>query len=157
MAGLTKIERELKPWTVVISGNTWQGNVSKTFHVTRSDLRPKAEFFKALILVKTLYDRELMDYEHVDSNITHIVRYFTDTFNVEPALKDDIMMEVHLRNFISEIIPYYTVAHIMGGCNKEYPTYTITIDIKDGKGASYELNYDDNDVIDALKTFELAK
>lgn len=32
---------------------------------------------------------------------------------------------------------------------KEYPSYGITIDIKDGKGVSYELNYDDADVIDA--------
>lgn len=35
MAGLTKTKATLKAWTVVISGNTWQGQVSKTFHVTQ--------------------------------------------------------------------------------------------------------------------------
>lgn len=157
MAGLTKIERELKPWTVVISGNTWQGQVSKTFHVTRNEMQPETEFFKALVLVKVLYDYELMDDELMDDNVAHIVRKLADTFNVEPALKDEIMMEIRLRNFIHETIPYYTVSHVMGGYIEEYPTYKITIDIKDSKGISYDLNYDDADVIDALKTFKLAK
>lgn len=152
MAGLTKIKRELKPWTVVISGNTWQGQVSKTYHVTRKELQPEAEFFKALVLVKALYDYELMDDEVMDVNINRIVRNFADTLNAELAF--DVR---HLREFIHKTIPYYTVAHVMGGYTKEYPTYNITIDIKDGKGQKYDLNYDENDVIDALKTFKLAK
>lgn len=146
MAGLIKIKRELKPWTVVISGNTWQGQVSKTFHVTRGELQSKAEFFKALVLVKALYDYELMDDEVMDVNINRIVRNLADTLNAELAF--DVR---HLREF------NYTVAHVMGGYTEEYPTYNITIDIKDGKGQKYDLNYDENDVIDALKTFKLAK
>lgn len=152
MAELTKIKRELKPWTVVISGNTWQGQVSKTYHATKSDLQPKAEFFKALVLVKAFYDYEFMDDEVMDVNINRIVRNLADNLNVELVL--DVR---HLREFINKTIPYYTVAHIMGGCNEEYPTYNITIDIKDGKGNKYDLNYDENDVIDALKTFKIAK
>lgn len=152
MAGLIKIKRELKPWTVVISGNTWQGQVSKTYHVTRKELQPEAEFFKALILVKAFYDYELMDDEVMDVNINRIVRNLADTLNAELAF--DVR---HLREFIHKTIPYYTVAHVMGGYTEEYPTYNITIDIKDGKGISYELDYDDADVIDALKTFKLAK
>lgn len=152
MAELTKIKRELKPWTVVIHGNTWQGQVSKTFHVTRDELQSKAEFFKALVLVKTFYDYEFMDDEIMDVNVNRIVRNFADTLNVELAFNVR-----HLREFIHKTIPYYTVAHVMGGYTEEYPTYKITIDIKDGKGISYYLNYDDSDVIDALKTFELAK
>lgn len=152
MAGLTKIKATLKPWTVVISGNTWQGQVSKTFYVTRGELQSKAEFFKALVLVKALYDYELMDDEVMDVNINRIVRNLADTLNAELAF--DVR---HLREFIHKTIPYYTVAHVMGGYTEEYPTYNITIDIKDGKGQKYDLNYDENDVIDALKTFKLAK
>lgn len=152
MAGLTKIKRELKPWTVVISGNTWQGQVSKTYHVTRKELQPEAEFFKALILVKAFYDYELMDDEVMDVNINRIVRNLADTLNAELAF--DVR---HLREFIHKTIPYYTVAHVMGGYTEEYPSYNITIDIKDGKGNKYDLNYDEKDVIDALKTFKLAK
>lgn len=152
MAGLIKIKRELKPWTVVISGNTWQGQVSKTYHVTRKELQPEAEFFKALVLVKALYDYEFMDDEVMDVNINRIVRNLADTLNAELAF--DVR---HLREFIHKTIPYYTVAHVMGGYTEEYPTYNITIDIKDGKGQKYDLNYDENDVIDALKTFKLAK
>lgn len=152
MAGLIKIKRELKPWTVVISGNTWQGQVSKTYHVTHGELQPEAEFFKALVLVKALYDYEFMDDEVMDVNINRIVRNLADTLNAELAF--DVR---HLREFIHKTIPYYTVAHVMGGYTEEYPTYNITIDIKDGKGQKYDLNYDENDVIDALKTFKLAK
>lgn len=152
MAGLTKIKRELKPWTVVISGNTWQGQVSKTYHVTRKELQPEAEFFKALVLVKAFYDYELMDDEIMDVNITRIARNLGNKLNVELAFDAR-----HLREFIHKTIPYYTVAHVMGGYTEEYPTYNITIDIKDGKGQKYDLNYDENDVIDALKTFKLAK
>jgi hypothetical protein len=152
MAGLIKIKRELKPWTVVISGNTWQGQVSKTYHVTRKELQPEAEFFKALVLVKALYDYEFMDDEVMDVNVNRIVRNFADTLNAELAF--DVR---HLREFIHKTIPYYTVANVIGGYTEEYPTYNITIDIKDGKGQKYDLNYDENDVIDALKTFKLAK
>lgn len=152
MAGLTKIKATLKPWTVVISGNTWQGQVSETYHVARNEMQPKAEFFKALILVKAFYDYELMDDEVMDVNVNRIVRNFADTLNVELAFNVR-----HLREFIHKTIPYYTVAHVMGGYTEEYPTYKITIDIKDGKGNKYGLNYDENDVIDALKTFKLAK
>lgn len=152
MAGLIKIKRELKPWTVVISGNTWQGQVSKTYHVTRKELQPEAEFFKVLVLVKAFYDYELMDDEVMDVNINRIVRNLADTLNAELAF--DVR---HLREFIHKTIPYYTVAHVMGGYTEEYPTYNITIDIKDGKGQKYDLNYDENDVIDALKTFKLTK
>ena len=152
MAGLIKIKRELKPWTVVISGNTWQGQVSKTYHVTRKELQPEAEFFKALVLVKALYDYEFMDDEVMDVNINRIARNLADTLNAELAF--DVR---HLREFIHKTISYYTVAHVMGGYTEEYPTYNITIDIKDGKGQKYDLNYGENDVIDALKTFKLAK
>lgn len=152
MAGLTKTKATLKPWTVTINGNTWQGQVNKTYHVARNEMQPEAEFFKALVLVKALYDYELMDDEVMDVNINRIVRNLADTLNAELAF--DVR---HLREFIHKTIPYYTVAHVMGGYTEEYPTYNITIDIKDGKGISYELDYDDADVIDALKTFKLAK
>ena len=152
MAGLTKTKATLKPWTVVISGNTWQGQVSKVYHVTRKELQSRAEFFKALVLVKAFYDYELMDNEVMDVNINRIVRNLADTLNAEFAF--DVR---HLREFIHKTIPYYTVAHVMSGYTEEYPTYNITIDIKDGKGQKYDLNYDENDVIDALKTFKLAK
>ena len=152
MAGLTKTKATLKPWTVTINGNTWQGQVNKTYHVARNEMQPEAEFFKALVLVKALYDYELMDDEVMDVNVNRIVRNLVDTLNAELAF--DVR---HLREFIHKTIPYYTVAHVMGGYTEEYPTYKITIDIKDGKGISYELDYDENDVIDALKTFKLAK
>lgn len=151
MAGLTKIKATLKPWTVTINGNTWQGQVNKTYHVARNEMQPEAEFFKALILVKAFYDYELMDDEVMDVNINRIVRNLADTLNAELAF--DVR---HLREFIHKTIPYYTVAHVMGGYTEEYPSYKITIDIKDGNGTRYELNYDENDVIDALKTFKLA-
>lgn len=152
MAGLTKTKATLKAWTVVISGNTWQGQVNKTYHVARNEMQPEAEFFKALVLVKALYDYEFMDDEVIDVNINRIVRNLADTLNAE--LVFDVR---HLREFIHKTIPYYTVAHVMGSYTEEYPTYNITIDIKDGKGQKYELTYDEADVIDALKTFKLAK
>lgn len=152
MAELTKIKRELKPWTVVIHGNTWQSQVSKTYHVTRKELQSNSNLFKALVLVKAFYDYELMDDEVMDVNINRIVRNLADKLNVELGL--DVR---HLRKFIHKTIPYYTVAHVMGGYTEEYPTYNITMDIKDGKGQKYDLNYDENDVIDALKTFKIAK
>ena len=152
MAGLTKTKATLKPWTVTINGNTWQGQVNKTYHVARNEMQPEAEFFKALVLVKALYDYELMDDEVMDVNINRIVRNLADTLNAELAF--DVR---HLREFIHKTIPYYTVAHVMGGYTEEYPTYNITIDIKDGKGTRYELDYNEADVIDAIKTYELAK
>lgn len=152
MAELVKIKTTAKPWTVVIHGNTWQGKVSETYHVTRKELQPDSELFKALVLVKAFYDYEFMDDEVMDVNINRIVRNFTNTLNVE--LVFDVRQ---LREFIHKTIPYYNVAHVMGGYSEEYPTYNITIDIKDGKGDKYDLNYDENDVIDALKTFGLAK
>lgn len=152
MAGLTKTKATLKAWTVTISGNTWQGQVSKTYHVARNEIQPETEFFKALVLVKVFYDYEFMDDEVMDVNINRIVRNLADTLKVE--LVFDVR---YLREFIHKTIPYYTVAHVMGGYSEEYPTYNITIDIKDGKGQKYDLNYDDADVIDALKTFKLAK
>lgn len=152
MARLTKTKATLKAWTVTINGNTWQGQVNKTYHVARNEMQPEAEFFKALILVKAFYDYELMDDEVMDVNINRIVRNLADTLNAELAF--DVR---HLREFIHKTIPYYTVAHVMGSYTEEYPTYNITIDIKDGKGQKYDLNYDENDVIDALKTFKLVK
>ena len=152
MAGLTKTKATLKPWTVTINGNTWQGQVNKTYHVARNEMQPEAEFFKALVLVKALYDYELMDDEVMDVNINRIVRNLADTLNAELAF--DVR---HLREFIHKTIPYYTVAHVMGGYTEEYPTYNITIDIKDGNGTRYELDYNEADVIDAIKTYELAK
>lgn len=152
MAKLVKEEVKAKPWTVTINGNTWQGQVNKTYHVARNEMQPEAEFFKALILVKAFYDYEFMDDEVMDVNINRIVRNLADTLDVELAF--DVR---HLREFIHKTIPYYTVAHVMGGYTEEYPTYNITIDIKDGKGNKYDLNYDENDVIDALKTFKLVK
>lgn len=152
MAKLTKIKATLKPWTVTIKGNTWQGQVTKTYHVARNEIQPEAGFFKALVLVKAFYDYELMDDEVMDVNINRIVQNLADKLNVELGL--DVR---HLRKFIHKTIPYYTVAHVMGGYTEEYPTYNITIDIKDGKGDEYDLNYNENDVIDALKTFKIAK
>lgn len=152
MAGLTKTKATLKAWTVTISGNTWQGQVSKTYHVARNEIQPEAEFFKALVLVKAFYDYEFMDDEVMDVNINRIERNLTDTLNVK--LVFDVR---HLREFIHKTIPYYTVAHVMGGYTEEYPIYNIAIDIKDGKGNKYDLDYDENDIIDALKTFKLAK
>lgn len=152
MAKLVKEEVEAKPWTVVIHGNTWQGQVNKTYHVARNEIQPEAEFFKALVLVKAFYDYEFMDDKVMDVNINRIVRNFANTLNVE--LVFDVRQ---LREFIHKTIPYYTVAHVMGGYTEEYPTYKITIDIKDGKGNKYGLNYDENDVIDALRTYKLVK
>ena len=157
MAELVKIKTTVKPWTVTISGNTWQGYVSKTRYVARKELQPDSEFFKALVLVKAFYDYELMDNEYMDSNITHIARNLADTFNVEPILEVDVMIETHLREFIHKFIPYYSVAHVCGGYTEEYPTYNIIIDILDNKGNKYDLNYDEVDVIDALKTFKFVK
>ena len=152
MAGLTKTKATLKPWTVTINGDTWQGHVNKTYHVARNEMQPEAEFFKALVLVKAFYDYKFMDDEVMDVNINRIVRNFANTLNVEFVF--DVRQ---LREFIHKTIPYYTVAHVMGGYTEEYPIYNITIGIKDGKGQKYDLNYDENDVIDALKTFKLAK
>ena len=126
MAGLTKTKATLKAWTVTINGNTWQGQVNKTYHVARNEMQPEAEFFKALVLVKALYDYELMDDEVMDVNVNRIVRNLADTLNAELAF--DVR---HLREFIHKTIPYYTVAHVMGGYTEEYPTYNITIDIKE--------------------------
>ena len=152
MAGLTKIKSDLNPWTVVISGNTWQCPVSKTYTVTNTEMQSDSNFFKALVLIQALYEYELIEYEYMDSNISRIVRELGDILDINWAFDDPIDNECILRNFFYDWVPRGNDCF-----NWEYPEDAIDISIFDGKGQKYELNYDDNDVIDALKTFKLAK
>ena len=55
-------------------------------------------------------------------------------------------------DFVCEWIPYED-----NGYSRDYPYGDIYIDIKDGKGKKYSLDYTEKDIIDALKTYKLAK
>lgn len=141
-------------WSVTIQGATWEGYASETDYITSDKMQPDSRYFKGLILVDALYHCGFMDNDDMSYNIRHLAKNIARRFNVTPYFEDEDDMYNTAHDFVCEWIPYED-----NGYGRDYPygDIYIYIDIKDGKGKKYELKYSDEDVIDALKTYKLAK
>lgn len=140
-------------WSVTIQGATWEGFASETDYITSDKMQPNSRYFKGLILVDALYDYGFMDNADMSYNISRLAKNIARRFNVTPYFEDDDDMYNTAHDFVCEWIP-----HDDNGYCREYPCGDgIDIDIKDSKGKKYGLKYSEEDVIDALKTYKLAK
>lgn len=154
MAGLIETieEKREDKWSVTIQGATWEGFASETDHVTSDKMQSDSHYFKGLILVEALYHCGFMDNDDMSYNIRHLVKNVARRFNLTPYFEDEDDMYNSAHDFVCQWIPYSD-----NGYSRDYPYGDIYIDIKDGNGTRYELDYTEKDVIDALKTYKLAK
>ena len=159
MAGLIKTiedkceDKCTNKWSVTIQGTTWSGFASETDHVTNDKMQPDSGYFKGLILVEAFYHYGFMDNDNMDYNISRLANNIARRFNLTPYFEDRDDMYNTAHDFVCEWIPYTD-----NGYSRDYPCDDgIDIDIKDSKGKKYELDYTENDVIDALKIYKLAK
>lgn len=140
-------------WSVTIQGSTWEGYASETDYITSDKMQADSRYFKGLILVDALYDYGFMDNADMSYNISRLAKNIARRFNITPYFEDDDDMYNIAHDFVCEWIPYDD-----NGYCREYPCGDgIGIDIKDSKGKKYKLKYSEEDVIDALKTYKLAK
>lgn len=139
-------------WSVTIRGATWEGFASETDHVTSDKMQSDSHYFKGLILVEALYHCGFMDNDDMSYNIRHLVKNVARRFNLTPYFGDEDDMYNTAHDFVCEWIPYED-----NGYSRDYPYGDIYIDIKDGKGKKYSLDYTEKDIIDALKAYKLAK
>ena len=154
MAGLIETieEKREDKWSVTIQGATWEGFASETDHVTSDKMQSDSHYFKGLILVEALYHCGFMDNDDMSYNIRHLVKNVARRFNLTPYFENEDDMYNSAHDFVCQWIPYSD-----NGYSRDYPYGDIYIDIKDGNGTRYELDYTEKDVIDALKTYKLAK
>lgn len=154
MAGLIEIIEDKceDKWSVTIQGATWEGFASETDHITSDKMQPDSGYFKGLILVEALYHCGFMDNDDMSYNIRHLAKNVARRFNLTPYFEDEDDMYNTAHDFVCEWIPYED-----NGYGRDYPYGDIYIDIKDGKGKKYDLDYTEADVIDALKAYKLAK
>lgn len=139
-------------WTVVISGDTWQDTVSKTDKVTEADLQPGSEYLDKLIVLKALYDNYFMDNARMDYNLDDLPDRICNTFDVESNFDEEWEFRGALSELFDDNLPNY-----FDGNDTDYPYQCLEIDIYDGEGNKYALDYNNNDVIRALKNLKLAK
>ena len=155
MAKLVEIKSKTKKpkeeWTITMSGETWQSRVSETYTVGDERMQPDSDHFKGLILVKALYDEGLMDDGNIDNVLADLPQGLVDTFGIELNLEGDDLYNT-LQDFVSGWLPGYD-----NGYGWDYPYETIDIQITNNDGRKFKINYTKKDVIDALKTFEIAK
>ena len=152
MIKLVQKEVEAKPWTVVISGETWQDEVTAVDKVTGDELRVGNEYFEALLVLKAFYDKGFMDNGDMDANEWELQDKLIDAYDVEIAFDD----EADFVDSIAELL-YATLPKYFNGDDLDYPRRKLNVDIYDGEGQKYELEYDDEDVVTALKNLELVK
>ena len=144
MIRLTKKETYYKLWTVKISGETWRDPLSKTEKVSESEMQPGGEYLDKLIILKSIYDKGFMNGAYMYDNLKKLEDNMLDTFGVE-IIEDDV------HDLIYDNIPYYDI-----GSEPDFVYGNIDIEIKDGDGNSYSLDFDNEDVVEALKRLELA-
>lgn len=152
MIKLVQKEVEAKPWTVVISGETWQDDVTTMDKVTGDELRVGNTYFDLLLAIKAFYDKGFMDNGDMEDNTAELVDNIYETFGVEIAFDDE-------DNFIDEFtdIMYDMLPKYFNGDGSDYPCRKLDVDIYDGEGQKYELEYDDEDVVTALKNLKWVK
>ena len=154
MAKLVEIKDEnLKDeWTVTVQGATWEGFASETDYVTSDKLQADSHYFKGLILVNAFYDYGFMDNSDMDHNISNLADKISKRFNVTPYYENSDDMYNTFHDFVCDWIPYDG-----DGYGRDYPYDDIEVDIKDSNGRKYALDYDEADVIDALKAYNFIK
>ena len=154
MAGLIETieEKREDKWSVTIQGATWDGFASETDHVTSDKMQSDSHYFKGLILVEALYHCGFMDNDDMSYNIRHLVKNVARRFNLTPYFEDEDDMYNSAHDFVCQWIPYSD-----NGYSRDYPYGDIYIDINDGNGKKYSLDYTEKDVIDALKAYKPAK
>lgn len=152
MIKLVQKEAEVKPLTVVISGETWQDTVSKTDKVTNDELQTGNSYFDLLLAIKAFYDKGFMNNGNMEDNEEELADNIRETFNVEIAFddEDDFIDEVH--EFLYDMLPNY-----FNGDGSDYPCRDLDVDIYDGEGKKFGLEYDDEDVVTALKNLKWVK
>lgn len=139
-------------WTVVISGDTWQDEVSKTDKVTEADLQLGSKYLDKLIALKAFYDNYFMDHGNMDYNMDDLPKGICNTFDVEPNFDDKWEFRGALYDLVDDNLPSY-----FDGNDSAYPYRDLDVDIYDGEGNKYELSYNNNDVARALKNLGLVK
>ena len=152
MIKLVQKEIEAKPWTVVISGETWQDEVTAVDKVTGDELQVGNVYFDALLVLKAFYDKGFMDNGNMEDNEWKLQDNLIDTFDVEIDSDD----EYDFVDTIDELL-WATLPKYFNGDGSDYPCRKLNVDIYDGEGQKYELEYDDEDVVTALKNLELVK
>ena len=139
-------------WTVVVSGETWQDTVSKTDKVTDADLQPGSKYFDKLVVLKAFYDKHFMEHGNMDCNMDKLPDNIRNTFDVESNFSKEWEFREALYDLISVNLPSY-----FDGYDSAYPWDSLKVDIYDGEGNKYELSYNNNDVVRALKNLGLVK
>ena len=152
MIKLVQKEAEVKPWTVVISGDTWRYTVTAVDKVTEDELQLGNEYFDAVLVFKAFYDKGFMDSGDMEDNEWKLQDNLIDTFDIEIDADD----EEDFVNTIDELL-WATLPHYYNGDGNDYPYKKLDVDIYDSEGRKFELRYNDNDVVTALKNLELVK
>lgn len=152
MIKLVQKEVEAKPWTVVISGETWQDDVTTVDKVNGDELRVGNEYFDTLLVLKAFYDKGFMDNGNMEDNEWKLQDNLMDTFDVEIAFDDEYDFIDEVNDFFYDMLPKY-----FNGDGLDYPYRKLNVDIYDGEGQKYALDYNNNDVTRALKNLKLAK
>ena len=152
MIKLVQKEVEVKPWTVVISGETWQDDVTTVDKITGDELRVGNEYFDQLLVLKSFYDKGFMNNGDMEDNEGELADNIRETFDVEIAFDDEDDFINELNNFMYDMLPKY-----FEGDGLAYPRRKLNVDIYDGEGQKYGLEYGDEDVVTALKNLELVK
>lgn len=152
MIKLVQKEVEVKPWTVVISGDTWRDSVTSVDKVTEDELQTGNSYFDLLLAIKAFYDKGFMNNGNMEDNEEELADNIRETFDVEIAFDDeyDFIDEVH--EFLYDMLPNY-----FNGDDLDYPCRDLDVDIYDGEGKKYGLEYDDEDVVTALKNLKWVK
>lgn len=152
MIKLVQKDVEVKPWTVVISGDTWQDSVTSVTEVAEDELQLGNEYFDQLLVLKAFYDKGFMDNGDMEDNEYELQDNLIDVYDVEIAFDDEDDFVVSIDELLYATLPKY-----FNGDGFDYPRRKLYVDIYDGEGHKYELEYDDEDVVTALKNLELVK
>lgn len=152
MIKLEKIKNESKPWLVIISGKTCQDYLSKTDKVTEANMQSGSKYLDKLIVFKAFYDKGFMDQGDMDSNLYELQENLYNTFNVEVDFDDEYDFIEAVNDILIDTIPGY-----LNGDDIDYPYNSIDVNIYDGEGNEYGLEYSDEDVVTALENLELVK
>ena len=124
MIKLVQKEVEAKPWTVVISGATWQDDVTAIDKVTGDELRVGNEYFDTLLVLKAFYDKGFMDNGNMDANEWKLQDNLIETFGVEIAFDDDDDFVDAIDELLWATLPKY-----FNGDGSDYPCRKLNVDI----------------------------
>ena len=152
MIKLVQKETEVKPWTVVISGETWRDTVTTVDKVTEDELQLGNKYFDSLLAVKAFYDKGFMDKGDMEDNEYELADNIRETFDVEIAFDDEDDFIDEMNELLLGTLPSY-----FNGDGSDYPYRELDVDIYDGEGQKYGLEYDDDDVVTALKNLKWVK